>query len=116
MTVVFKKSIILRLGGYPEHLLQMQDFALWGNLLSKGYKGFNINESLVKVRAGSELLNRRKGLHYLKRELGALKFVKEKGLINNFEFVFIASLKTIVRLLPVNILEFLYNRILRSKK
>jgi glycosyltransferase involved in cell wall biosynthesis len=114
MTVMFKKDSVLSVGGYPEDLIKMQDFALWGKLLAKGFKTANIDEALVKVRTGENLFNRRTGLGYLMNEIKALRYVKQYGLINPFEFIIIMILKIVTRLMPLTVIKFLYKNVLRK--
>lgn len=114
MTVIFKRDIVLKLGGYPESLRKMQDFALWGRLLSKNYRAANMSDILVKVRSGEELYNRRTGINYLKNELKALTYIRNHKLINFYEYLLIFIMKLIVRLLPLRILKIIYKKILRE--
>lgn len=115
MTVVFKKDVIQNLCGYPEHLKNWQDFALWGRLLAKGHKAANLPDVVVKVRTGNNLFDRRSGLQYLKYELGALTYVFESGLINRFEYISTYLLKIVIRLLPRKVLKLIYRTLLRDK-
>jgi glycosyltransferase involved in cell wall biosynthesis len=116
VTVIFDKETILGLGGYSEDLIKMQDFALWGNVLSNGYLTANLDEVLVKVRTGENLFNRRTGTDYLKHELNALKYVKKYGLINSVEYYLIFILKVFTRLLPLKVLKYIYKNVLRTRK
>jgi len=115
-TVVFKKDIVESVGGYPKHLKNWQDYALWTLILTKGYNTQNINDILVKMRTGNELFNRRSGLKYLKYELEAYNFVFNNGLINRFEYSLVSIIKVLTRLLPKRILKIIYKVFFRSSK
>ncbi len=113
-TVVFKKDVILSVGGYPEHLRNWQDYAHWCKILGKGYKTGNLDDVLVKMRTGNELFNRRSGLNYLKYELEAYQYVLNNGLINRFEYSLVIISKIMIRMLPKKILRLIYKIFLRK--
>lgn len=67
MTVMYKKTHILDVGGYqPLHF--MEDWYLWIRVLSAGYKSKNIPSNLVKARTGSSMIFRRSGISYIRSE------------------------------------------------
>ena len=56
-----RKEAYIAVGGYTvdEKLLRVEDYHLWIKMYSKGYKAFNIEEPLYKMRDGQEALKRR---------------------------------------------------------
>ncbi len=115
-TVMFKKKIIEKLGGYSEQLRNWQDYALWSVILANGYKTQNVPDVVVNMRTGLSMLERRSGLKYLKYELEAYHQVYKVGLINVVEYVLISILKILTRLLPKRILKRIYKKFLRDAK
>ena len=113
MTVMFKKSIILKEGGYPD-LRYFEDYALWIKLLIKGYNCLNIPHVLVKVRSGRSLINRRRGIRYLKNEFKLLRYFKHIGFYTNKDLIFYGIPRLMSRLLPETILKILYKNLLRN--
>lgn len=105
-SVVFRKCSVLAVGGYPD-FRKAQDYALWSLMLSRGYKLRNLGEVLLKMRAGDGLMARR-GKDYLRHELNILKFQREIGFINSFEFLFNALARSFVRLSPAGLKRLLY--------
>lgn len=95
---VFRKDIILSLGGYPP-LRKAQDYALWSLLLVKGHKLANLPEVLLKMRAGNDLLSRR-GLEYFRNECELLRYQREIGFLSLREYYFNFFGKAVLRLLP----------------
>ena len=59
--VMIRKKILNEVGGYTvdEKLLGVEDYHLWFKIYAKGYKGFNLNEALYKMRDNSEAYKRR---------------------------------------------------------
>jgi len=49
-TVMFKKNLIIKEGGYDENFKHVQDYALWSKLLRKGYKINNIKSKVLLYR------------------------------------------------------------------
>ncbi len=51
-TIIIRKEAMEDVGGYSvaDHLLRVEDYHLWFKLYAKGYKGYNIQEALYKMR------------------------------------------------------------------
>ena len=58
VTACIKKSALEKCGGYKT-MLMVEDYYLWVRMIAVGCRLANINESLVNVRAGSEMISRR---------------------------------------------------------
>ena len=59
VTVVFKKSDILKLGGYSENFGKLEDYKLWVDAVCAGLKLYNISDICVNVRVGAGFIERR---------------------------------------------------------
>lgn len=94
---IFRKSIILKEGGYPN--IYPEDYALWGKLINNGYIFGNIPEKLIKMRAGRSIMERR-GLDFLKGEIKTYYYFNKIGFINNKDLILNIILKSITRLSP----------------
>ncbi len=81
MTVMFKKSEVLRVGNYqPWHY--NEDYYLWIRMVLVGCKIANLQETLVNVRVGKEMYARRGGWKYFKSEEGIQRYMWQKGMIS----------------------------------
>ena len=67
MTVVFKKSKVINLGGYP-NIPFKEDYGLWLNALDAGLIIRNIEDVLVTARAGDSMIARRSGFRSIVSE------------------------------------------------
>ena len=114
MTIMYKKKSLIDAGNYST-LQGMEDFELWGRMLVNGYKLANIPECLVNVRAGRNLINRRKGFKVLGYELAVFKNFYNYGFITKFEYGKAISLKFMLRMIPNWFRGFIYNNFLRKK-
>lgn len=108
MTVIFKKSSVQSVGGYQHHYL-MEDYNLWLRLLGSGFKAGNLDESLVLVRVGADMLVRRRGLKYVSSEYRLAQIKRITGFQNMLTSHYYFILRSIPRLLPLWALKRIYN-------
>lgn len=108
MTVMFKKEKIITAGGYLDHPL-MEDYNLWLRCLALNYQMANIESSLVKVRAGNEMVSRRKGMNYLKSEYDLFKLKNSLKIDNVFNNFRIFLCRALLRLIPLTLLRIIYS-------
>jgi glycosyltransferase involved in cell wall biosynthesis len=106
-TIMFKKEDVLQAGGYKP-LPWMEDWYLWLRMLALGYKGLNIEEYLVRVRTGYEMIARRAGWSYVKSEWLITKVKVGLGFTNWPMAIVIFIIRSAPRLLPQKLLMPLY--------
>lgn len=111
-TVMYRKSVILELGGYPHNILH-EDYALWANLLLSGARGYNFPNTLCYMRVDSGMYNRRGGWAYLKLAFRLRWGFYKKGLYTFWSFLFVMSGLTLVCLLPPDLRKKTYRWFLR---
>lgn len=109
VAVVFKKSVVEKCGGYQK-MLYLEDYYLWARMLVNGAKFHNINETLVNVRI-DDLVSRRAGLKYAKYELSCLNAMRKIGFLSFKEFIFSASARFLLRILPKSLIQTLYKKL-----
>lgn len=105
-TVVFRKRAVLDVGGYPT-FRKAQDYALWSLMLTRNYRMQNLDEVLLKMRAGSGMMARR-GREYLKHELAILKFQRSIGFISLREYWLNYTIRSVVRRSPDSLKKVFY--------
>jgi glycosyltransferase involved in cell wall biosynthesis len=113
MTVAYRKSLVLRVGGYPNIYLK-EDYALWASLMSIGAKMVNINSVLVHVNAGQGMYRRRGGLRYAFAEIALQKHLYKKGLKTFSESIFDGILRSLIFCTPQSFRQFVYEKFLRD--
>ena len=114
MTVAYKKSVIMGLGGYKHHLF-MEDYNLWLRVIGAGYKVANLPDVILYARVGNGMHARRKGYEYIKSEKQLLKLKKELKLQSPIHANILFLLRSSFRLLPSSLLGKIYNTFLRKK-
>lgn len=110
MAMAYKKSAIESVGGYQHHLY-MEDYNLWLRLLSAGFKAANIQNTLVMVRAGENMIKRRKGKVYVSSEWQLFKLKRSLGYQSTTLALLTFIARSIPRLLPTSILSKIYLRL-----
>ena len=106
--VMYKKNSVLKAGGY-KHMLWFEDYYLWVRMILNGAKFYNIQQALVKMRAGYGQLTRRRGLKYAVEEYKFFKKLREINFINNIEFISNLIIRFSSRNLPKKILKIIYS-------
>jgi glycosyltransferase involved in cell wall biosynthesis len=108
VSIMFKKTEILRVGGYQK-MMWLEDYYLFVRLIQSGARFYNIQESLVNVRAGAAQLERRRGLKYAFSELTLQRKMLELGFLNLFEFSINVILRFVVRMIPKQASTLIYS-------
>ncbi len=106
-TVMFKKSCIIQVGGYPS-IFKCQDYLLWVKCMEKKNTFKNLDKALVITKLDKELM-RRRNLSYFLYEKKIYEYMLQKGVINNYIFSLNIISRFILRLLPYPLKFFLYN-------
>lgn len=113
MTVMYRKSCVLEVGGYRDKLY-IEDYDLWTRLLVKGYKFINLNEVLVDARIGNDFSLRRGGDDYFDKYKEFRQCQKEIGFLNTFEYIKALSLTYAITKVPKDMRNLTYKQ-LRKK-
>lgn len=113
MTVMFKKQAVQSVGGYMD-MLYFEDYWLWVRMLKAGCKAKNVDEVLVKVRAGQNMIARRGGLSYTKCIIQFEKSMYRIEIINFTEMIGYITLRSIVSVMPESLRLLIYRWKLRK--
>ena len=101
VTVMFKKEDVAEVGGYIDWYCE-EDYYLWIRLALAGKKFGNIPESLVNVRVGEEMYQRRGGWKYFRSEAGIQKLMLRKEMIRLSRYVVNVGERFILQVLMPN--------------
>ena len=112
--VIFRKSLILRHGGYGNEFLY-EDYALWMKLLHSNVIGDNLQEVLVDMRFTDQTYSRRGGFKYFLSEIKNQYLFFKRDYINFSDFFINVASRSFVRLIPNEIRKIIYKYILRKK-
>lgn len=114
MSVMFKKTIIIKAGGYQPLLLN-EDYFLWARVIKCGGKLHNIEEGLVYARVDDSMYERRGGIKYLHNEIKLQKQLFKMNFINTPQLILNIIVRFAFRVIPNNYRRLLYQKLLRIK-
>lgn len=111
--VMYKKAAVEAAGGYQDFYL-LEDYYLWIRMLQKGSLGYNLQEPLLWMRAGSDMYKRRAGWKYAKSQKALFKYMKDSGFIDFGQYMKSTITRMVSALLPNSFREFAYKKVLRK--
>lgn len=115
MTVMFKKSDVLRAGNYKDWF-RNEDYYLWIRMYEAGCHFGNLPDVLVNVRVGSDMYKRRGGIKYFKSEMAIQKYMLEKKIIGFCRYTFNVGIRFILQvLLPNSIRGYVFRKFARKR-
>lgn len=111
--VMYKKSHVEEAGGYKDFYL-LEDYYLWVRMLLKKFEGYNIQNSLLHMRAGSDMYKRRSGWKYSKSQRDLFGYMKDKGFITYTQYAKNVVIRTLSSIAPNSFRKMMFGRILRK--
>ena len=81
-----------------------------------GYQGYNIQEPLLHMRAGSDMYLRRAGWKYAKTQAKLFKFMKQQGFIGEGQYIKSCVSRSGSALAPNWLRKFMFEKVLREIK
>ncbi len=112
--VMYRKNAVESAGGYQDFYL-LEDYYLWIRMLQKGFIGFNLQQPLLWMRAGSEMYKRRAGWKYAKSQKALFKYMRTIGFIGAGEYMKSVVVRTVSSITPNCIREFMFKMVMRKR-
>ena len=112
--VLYKKSAVEAAGGYQDFYL-LEDYYLWIRMLQNGAIGYNLQEPLLWMRAGSDMYKRRAGWKYARSQKALFKYMKNSGFISGSQYVQSVAVRAVSSLTPNWLREFMFKTVMRKK-
>ena len=114
MTVMFNRTAVSSVGGYKDWYCD-EDYYLWIRLALAGYTFANIQESLVDVRVGEEMYQRRGGFKYFKSEAKLQKYMLHHDMIGIGRYFINVGERLILQVLtPHKVRGWLFKKFART--
>lgn len=111
--VMYKKSAVEAVGSY-QHFYLLEDYYLWLRMLMAGYEGYNIQEPLLYMRAGTIMYKRRAGWRYAKTQIELFRFMWKQGFINAWQYAESCIIRSGSALAPNWLRKFMFETLLRK--
>ena len=100
-TVMYRKSKVLEVGGFINWFCE-EDYYLWIRLALAGHKFYNFQESLVNVRVGKEMYQRRGGRKYFQSEARLQKYMLDHKVISLSKYLYNVAIRWAVQVAMPN--------------
>ena len=100
-TVMYRKSKVMEVGGFIDWFCE-EDYYLWIRLAQAGHKFHNHQDSLVNVRVGKEMYQRRGGMRYFKSEAKLQKYMFSHGIISFPKYCYNVAIRFAVQVTMPN--------------
>jgi glycosyltransferase involved in cell wall biosynthesis len=113
-SVVFRRHAVLDVGNYKP-VDRMEDYDLWVRMLLDGFTFANVPVTLLKVRAGKEMFQRRGGVEYAREELKMQRRFLRYGFTNLPIFVLNLLTRVPIRFVPNIVRGRAYEHLFRSR-
>ena len=114
VTVMFRKSIVERVGGYVDWFNE-EDYYLWLRMYLGGAKFANLPDHLVNVRVGKDMYQRRGGKKYFLSEAKLQKYMYDNKVIGFGDFMVNVGKRFIVQiLLPNKLRSWVFKKFARK--
>ena len=111
--VMYKKSAVEAVGSYQDFYL-LEDYYLWLRMLMAGYQGYNIQEPLLHMRAGSDMYKRRAGWEYAASQRKLFGFMRQQGFIGTGQYIKSCVIRSGSALAPNWVRKFAFEKALRK--
>lgn len=111
--IMYKKSDVEAAGGYQDFYL-LEDYYLWIRMLQQGFIGYNLQEPLLWMRAGSDMYKRRGGWKYVQSQRNLFKYMAQTGFITASQYQIQSVVRLIGAIVPNWLRAFLFKQILRK--
>lgn len=115
VTVMMKKSAVMKAGGYKGYFGE-EDYFLWVRMLMNDCVFKNLTDNLVNVRVGKEMYSRRGGIDFYKRDIRLQRYIYGCGLITFSLYLYSIVLRFFVEVIFSNSMRgWFYRNFLRRK-
>ena len=116
VTVMFRKSEVLRAGNYQDWFYN-EDYYLWIRMMQAGCSFANLNETLVNVRMNPDSYARRGGIRYYRSERDLQRYMHHVGIIGFGTMASNIALRFIIqRLMPNWMRALVFRKVFRSEQ
>lgn len=114
-TVMFRKSEVLRVGGYGK-MRRKQDLDLFARMLNQDCYALNINEPLLLFRSDADNYKRRKSWEYCKSYIEVEKANYQRGYCSLIDLAVVSAGQCVLYASPMWLMKFLSDHFLRKEK
>ena len=109
-TVMYKKSVILAVGGYPK-LNRAEDYYLYSKLIADGQIVDNLASVLVNFRMDDAAIKRRKNWEHTRAMIGARNEIRKLGISSWFDLMLVTVAQLGIFIAPTSLVKKFYRKV-----
>lgn len=114
VTVMYRKKDVEAVGGFMDWYCE-EDYYLWIRLAQSEYKFYNVDETLVNVRVGTAMYQRRGGWRYFKSEARLQWYMFRNGIISFHRYTYNTLGRFVVQVAMPNTLRgYIFQKLFRK--
>lgn len=114
VTVMMRKKAVMSVGNYLDWHFN-EDYYLWIRMAIAGCKFANLPDTLVNVRVGKEMYQRRGGWRYFKSEKGLQDYMLKNRIISLPRYIYnVAGRFAIQVAIPTGLRGFIFQKLFRK--
>ena len=114
MTVMFRKADVLAVGNYQDWHYN-EDYYLWIRMAEAGCKFANLPDTLVNVRVGKDMYQRRGGWKYFRSEAGLQRYMLQRKIISLPRYLYNVFGRFVIQVaMPNGLRGFVFQNLFRK--
>lgn len=112
-TVMFRKSVVLKCGGYNDELRRRQDYELFSKMIVHNkLEGGNLPDTLFLFRGDDEYKRRNRNAESCKNRIKVQKILYKRGDCSLSDYIYVLTAMTVTRLIPDKLYDFIYTKLI----
>ncbi|KFI67202.1 Glycosyl transferase family 2 protein [Bifidobacterium magnum] len=113
--VIYRKSAVLEVGGYPEDAGRFEDYLLWERLMMHNARFMNLPQPLVLYRADEQAYERRGGSQMSRDEVQLQRQFRKDGFITPMQYFRNVTMRSVYRLVPTKLRAKVYRSVVARR-
>lgn len=113
-TVMYKKSVIEKLGGYDVSAIRIEDYDLWLRAIHSDVEVGNLDEVLLNYRSNEDAMKRRKTFGSLKNHIRARFRFHSMKYISTGDLAYGVTSQLILFIIPTTLADKIFKQLVRG--
>lgn len=113
--VMYRKSAVLACGGYDDKLIRRQDYDLFSKMIYQGYECMNLDKVLLLFREDENFMQRNRNRESSNMRIEVQKRIFRRKQCSAGDFLYIWFMIRTAQILPLNVYNYVFTKIKKSK-
>lgn len=116
-TVMFRKSAVLKCGGYDNKLRRRQDYELFSRMIVHNkMAGANLSETLFLFRADDNYIQRNRNRESCKARVKVQETIYKRGDCSLYDYIYILFAMLMISIIPGKLYDYIYTKIVWKQR